>query len=82
MRILSIGYPLPNMAIDNYNPLTAPSYCDYDALIIDPGQHHQGGQGPRRGGHRVRSVRWPSGDQRADDCLCSERQRPVPAPNR
>ena len=36
MRILSIGYPLPNMAIDNYNPLTAPSYCDYDALVIDP----------------------------------------------
>lgn len=36
MRILSIGFPLPNMAVDNYNALTAPSYNDYDALIIDP----------------------------------------------
>ncbi len=36
MRVLSIGYPLPNVAIDNYNALTAPSYNDYDALIIDP----------------------------------------------
>lgn len=36
MRILAIGYPLPNVAIDNYNALTAPSYYDYDALIIDP----------------------------------------------
>ena len=36
MRILAIGYPLPNVAIDNYNALTAPSYNDYDALIVDP----------------------------------------------
>ena len=36
MRILAIGYPLPDMAMDNYNVLTAPSYSDYDALIIDP----------------------------------------------
>ena len=36
MRVLAIGYPLPDMAIDNYNPLTAPAYSDYDALIIDP----------------------------------------------
>lgn len=36
MRILVIGYPLPNVSFDNYNALTAPSYNDYDALIIDP----------------------------------------------
>ena len=36
MRILSIGYPLPNLAVDNYNALTAPSYNDYDVLIVDP----------------------------------------------
>ncbi len=36
MRVLAIGYPLPDPEIDNYNPLTAPSYFDYDALIIDP----------------------------------------------
>ncbi len=36
MRILSIGFPLPNVAVDNYNALTAPSYNDYDVLIVDP----------------------------------------------
>lgn len=36
MRVLAIGYPLPDPSIDNYNPLTAPSYHDYDAMIIDP----------------------------------------------
>ncbi|HKS91171.1 MAG TPA: hypothetical protein VJQ83_04525 [Tepidiformaceae bacterium] len=36
MRVLAIGYALPDPEIDNYNPLTAPSYHDYDALIIDP----------------------------------------------
>lgn len=36
MRILVIGYPLPNVVFDNYNALTAPSYNDYDALIVDP----------------------------------------------
>jgi hypothetical protein len=36
VRILAIGFPLPNKDIDNYNPLTAPSYFDYDGLFIDP----------------------------------------------
>ncbi len=36
MKLLSIGYALPNPSIDNYNVLTAPSYFDYDALFIDP----------------------------------------------
>ncbi|MBI2773257.1 MAG: hypothetical protein HYX56_02015 [Chloroflexi bacterium] len=36
MRLLSIGSPLPHVDIDNYNPLTAPSYFDYDALFVDP----------------------------------------------
>lgn len=36
MRILSIGFPLPNVAIDNYSALTAASYSDYDVLVIDP----------------------------------------------
>lgn len=36
MRILSIGFGLPNPAVDNYNVFTAPSYHDYDALFIDP----------------------------------------------
>ncbi len=36
MRILSIGFPLPNVVIDNYSALTAASYNDYDVLVIDP----------------------------------------------
>ncbi|HEX6031395.1 MAG TPA: hypothetical protein VFY90_08180 [Tepidiformaceae bacterium] len=36
MQFLVIGYPLPNKDIDNYNALTAPSYFDYDGLLVDP----------------------------------------------
>jgi len=36
MKLLAIGYPLPNASIDNYNILTAPSFFDYDAVFIDP----------------------------------------------
>jgi len=36
MRILAIGYPLPNPEVDNYNVLTAPAYFDYDAVFVDP----------------------------------------------
>jgi hypothetical protein len=36
MRILAVGFPLPNKDIDNYSPLTAPSYFDYDGVFIDP----------------------------------------------
>lgn len=36
MRLLAIGYPLPDPSIDNYNVFSAPSYCDYDALLVDP----------------------------------------------
>ncbi|MCC6381093.1 MAG: hypothetical protein IT304_01215, partial [Dehalococcoidia bacterium] len=36
MRLLAIGFPLPNVNIDNYTALTAPSYFDSDALFIDP----------------------------------------------
>jgi hypothetical protein len=37
MRLLAIGYPLPDPAIDNYNVFSAPSYSDYDAVFVDPG---------------------------------------------
>lgn len=36
MRLLAIGYALPDAAIDNYSVFSAPSYSDYDALFIDP----------------------------------------------
>jgi hypothetical protein len=36
MRVLVIGYPLPDASIDNYSVMTAPSYFDYDALVVDP----------------------------------------------
>ncbi|HZP57871.1 MAG TPA: hypothetical protein VFC53_10010 [Dehalococcoidia bacterium] len=35
-RILSLGFPLPGPHVDNYNFITAPSFFDYDALVIDP----------------------------------------------
>ena len=36
MRLLTVGYALPHQDIDNYNALTAPSYFDYDAILVDP----------------------------------------------
>ena len=36
MRILSLGYPLPNPQIDNYTFASAPSFFDYDAMVVDP----------------------------------------------
>lgn len=35
-RLLAIGFPLPNVAIDNYTVFSAPSYFDYDWLFVDP----------------------------------------------
>lgn len=35
-RILSIGFPLPGPRVDNYNIVSAPSFFDYDALVINP----------------------------------------------
>lgn len=36
MRVLSLGVTLPNVSVENYNFLTAPSFFDYDALVVDP----------------------------------------------
>ncbi len=36
MRILSLGYPLPNPQVDNYTFTGAPSFFDYDAVVVDP----------------------------------------------
>ena len=36
MRILSLGFPLPGVALDNYSFASAPSFFDYDALVVDP----------------------------------------------
>ena len=35
-RILSLGYPMPGVLVDNYNLLSAPSLFDYDAVVVDP----------------------------------------------
>jgi len=35
MRALVIGFPLPDPQIDNYDFLSAPSFFDYDALVVD-----------------------------------------------
>ena len=36
MRLLSIGRPLPDMAIDNHTIFNAPAFFDYEAITIDP----------------------------------------------
>ncbi len=36
MRVLTVGIALPNVDVDNYNALTAPSYFDYDVVYVDP----------------------------------------------
>ncbi len=36
MRALVIGFPLPSPQIDNYNLLTAPSWFDYDGVVVEP----------------------------------------------
>ncbi|MDP9236815.1 MAG: hypothetical protein M3P30_05365 [Chloroflexota bacterium] len=35
-RILSLGFPLPGPQVDNYSFLSAPSFFDYDAMVVDP----------------------------------------------
>jgi hypothetical protein len=35
-RILSIGFPLPGPRVDNYSLASAPSFFDYDAMVVDP----------------------------------------------
>jgi hypothetical protein len=36
MRLLVVGMPLPNQRIDNYSFFSAPSFFDYDAVLVDP----------------------------------------------
>lgn len=35
-RILSLGFPLPGLQVDNHTMLSAPAFFDYDALVVDP----------------------------------------------
>lgn len=35
MRILVVGFPLPNPQIDNYSFIQAPSFFDYDAVVVE-----------------------------------------------
>jgi len=36
MRILSLACPLPDATVDNYDWASAPSFFDYDAIVVDP----------------------------------------------
>ncbi|MFN0095237.1 MAG: hypothetical protein ACKVVT_10765, partial [Dehalococcoidia bacterium] len=36
MRLLTIGYALPNVDVDNHSVFNAPSFFDYEAMLIDP----------------------------------------------
>lgn len=40
-RILSLGVPMPGPLVDNYNIISAPSFFDYDAMVVAP---HMSGQ--------------------------------------
>ena len=35
MRILSLGFPLPGAPIDNHTFANAPTFFDYDAIVVD-----------------------------------------------
>ena len=36
MRILSLGFPMPGPPVDNHSFAGAPTFFDYDALVVDP----------------------------------------------
>jgi hypothetical protein len=36
VRVLSLGFPLPDPQVDNYDWAHAPSFFDYDAIVVDP----------------------------------------------
>ena len=36
MRILSLGFPMPGPQVDNHTFANAPSFFDYDAIVVDP----------------------------------------------
>ena len=38
MRILTLGCALPDSSIDNYDWASAPSFFDYDAIVVEPQQ--------------------------------------------
>ena len=35
-RILSLGFPMPGTQVDNHTFLSAPSFFDYDAIVVEP----------------------------------------------
>lgn len=36
MRILSVGFPMPGPPVDNHTFASAPTFFDYDAVVVDP----------------------------------------------
>lgn len=36
MRILSLGFPIPGPQVENHTFANAPTFFDYDALVVDP----------------------------------------------
>jgi hypothetical protein len=34
-RILSLGFPMPGVRVDNYSFISAPSFFDYDAMVVN-----------------------------------------------
>ena len=38
MRILALACALPDASVDNYDWASAPSFFDYDAIVVDPAE--------------------------------------------
>jgi len=54
-HILSLGFPMPGPLVDNYNFLTAPSFFDYDAIVVEPSALSQLIEDVARAEHEVQT---------------------------
>lgn len=76
-RILAIGMPLPGPRVDNYSIINAPSFYDYEALVIEPDSQWRVVQSILDGasdaktftGDPVLAARNAAGDVSLDDVL-------------
>jgi|DewCreStandDraft_5_1066085.scaffolds.fasta_scaffold00169_46 hypothetical protein len=69
MRVLVIGLPLPDPSFDNYTLLSAPSFFDYEALVVEASAVSKAiaeaaaGAGEHETYDRLRVVNGPSGPE-------------------
>jgi hypothetical protein len=81
-RILSLGFPMPGPRVDNYTFASAPSFFDYDALVVNPAALRELIDGIVAGaanartfsGAAVRNVPQEAGDVALADVLSRRRE--------